>query len=199
MAAPHVAGVVALLWSAAPWLRGDVSTTEAILRETAQPLADATACYGTPGNAIPNNTYGFGLIDTKAAVEKVLTPITTTAPITSPTTASITFTIAVSNASALTRTNVVITSGVPASTTVIASDPAGSVSGNVIEWMLPTLGPSSTLTVSFVVSATQVLVAGNAPVSLIFDGASRPIAGKAATTLIEIEGQQRVFFPFIGR
>ena len=37
MAGPHVAGVVALLWSAKPELIGDIERTERILAETAQP------------------------------------------------------------------------------------------------------------------------------------------------------------------
>ncbi len=39
MAGPHVAGVVALLWSADPSLIGDIDRTEQILRETAQPFS----------------------------------------------------------------------------------------------------------------------------------------------------------------
>ena len=39
MAGPHVAGVVALLWSANPALIGDIERTEEILRETAQPFS----------------------------------------------------------------------------------------------------------------------------------------------------------------
>jgi subtilisin family serine protease len=39
MAGPHVAGVVALLWSADPSLLGDIDRTEQILRETAQPFS----------------------------------------------------------------------------------------------------------------------------------------------------------------
>jgi subtilisin family serine protease len=39
MAGPHVAGVVALLWSANPALIGDIERTEQILRETAQPFS----------------------------------------------------------------------------------------------------------------------------------------------------------------
>jgi subtilisin family serine protease len=38
MAGPHVVGVVALLWSANPLLRGDIERTRAILQETAQPF-----------------------------------------------------------------------------------------------------------------------------------------------------------------
>ncbi len=68
MAAPHVAGVAALVWSAAPWLKGEVLETEAILRATARPIASAEACGGVPGTARPNNTSGFGQIDAVAAV-----------------------------------------------------------------------------------------------------------------------------------
>lgn len=39
MAGPHVAGVVALMWSANPALVGDIARTEQILRETAVPFA----------------------------------------------------------------------------------------------------------------------------------------------------------------
>jgi subtilisin family serine protease len=44
MAAPHVAGVVALMWSANPHLVGDIARTEEILRGTARPVTDAPAC-----------------------------------------------------------------------------------------------------------------------------------------------------------
>jgi subtilisin family serine protease len=39
MAGPHVAGVVALLWSADPQLIGDIERTEQILRDTAGPFS----------------------------------------------------------------------------------------------------------------------------------------------------------------
>jgi subtilisin family serine protease len=63
MAAPHVAGVVALMWSAAPALVGDVPRTTAILRETAVAVPDPqNACGGTA------NTSGAGRVDAYAAV-----------------------------------------------------------------------------------------------------------------------------------
>lgn len=65
MAAPHVAGVVALMWSAQPRLIGDVDTTARILRETASaatvPPAD-DRCGDTADIA------GAGLVDADAAV-----------------------------------------------------------------------------------------------------------------------------------
>ena len=71
MAGPHVAGVVALLWSANPALIGDVDTTERILTGTAQPIiAPPSACDATAD--LPNNTTGYGLVDAYAAVAAAL-------------------------------------------------------------------------------------------------------------------------------
>lgn len=65
MAAPHVSGVIALLWSANPALIGDYNATYAKLKDSAHQLSD-TRC-GDPLNA-PNNVYGYGRIDAYAAV-----------------------------------------------------------------------------------------------------------------------------------
>jgi len=62
MAAPHVAGVVALMWSANPRLRGNISATNALLRETANIAAVRSAACGLP------NSAGAGLVDAAAAV-----------------------------------------------------------------------------------------------------------------------------------
>ncbi|MGB8451530.1 MAG: S8 family serine peptidase [Anaerocolumna sp.] len=63
MAAPSVAGTVALILSANNSL--SIEEVEALLKETAVHLADAE----DPG--YPNNGYGFGLIDAFEAVSKV--------------------------------------------------------------------------------------------------------------------------------
>lgn len=71
MAGPHIAGVVALLWSANPDLIGDIERTEQILIETAQPpTVQATTC--SDDDALPNNTFGYGLVDAYAAVEQAM-------------------------------------------------------------------------------------------------------------------------------
>jgi subtilisin family serine protease len=78
MATPHVAGAVALLWSARPWLRGYVETTEHYLFEGAfRNLPNAATCGGTPYNVFPNNMYGWGRLDILQSVNIV--PIIPTA------------------------------------------------------------------------------------------------------------------------
>jgi subtilisin family serine protease len=66
--APHVAGAVALLWSAAPALRGDVAESEQILRLSATPLESAQDCPPYPGARVPNAVFGYGRLDVAAAV-----------------------------------------------------------------------------------------------------------------------------------
>jgi serine protease AprX len=77
MAAPHVAGAVALLWSAAPDLIGDVDLTEQILLRSATPNPNTSACDGG-GLVWPNNTTGFGSLDALAAVLTAQQPATVT-------------------------------------------------------------------------------------------------------------------------
>ncbi|WP_376776355.1 S8 family serine peptidase [Allocatelliglobosispora scoriae] len=64
MASPHVAGTVALIWSAAPSLKGDINATKALLDSSAIDV-DATTCGGT---AADNNVFGEGRLDAYAAV-----------------------------------------------------------------------------------------------------------------------------------
>ncbi len=70
MATPHVSGAVALIWSAAPGLLGDVAATRALLDQTAVDTADVT-CGGSPEN---NNVFGEGRLDAFAAVSRAPRP-----------------------------------------------------------------------------------------------------------------------------
>jgi len=65
MAAPHLAGTVALLWSAAPSLVGDIAATRQLLDDTARDTAD-DQCGGEPDD---NPVYGEGRLDAFAVVE----------------------------------------------------------------------------------------------------------------------------------
>jgi subtilisin family serine protease len=73
MAAPHVAGAVALLWSAFPPLRGDVDLTESILEQSAAPRTTSQLC--SDDGQVPNNVYGYGRIDVYAAYQQALDQI----------------------------------------------------------------------------------------------------------------------------
>ncbi|MFD7310854.1 S8 family serine peptidase [Promicromonospora sp. NPDC059942] len=65
MAAPHVAGAVALLWDAVPALVGNVPATRALLDGSAKDVND-TSCGG---NADDNNVWGEGKLDVLAAYQ----------------------------------------------------------------------------------------------------------------------------------
>ncbi|MBK9055264.1 MAG: S8 family serine peptidase [Chloroflexi bacterium] len=69
MASPHVAGSVALLISLEPQLRGQVEQLEELLRKTAVPRTSSQTCGGVPGSEIPNNVFGWGRLDVKAAAD----------------------------------------------------------------------------------------------------------------------------------
>ncbi len=75
MAAPHVAGAVALLWSANPTLIGDYETTYDVLTETAVELTssdfDTAAFEDCAASESPNNIYGHGRLDVYAATQQV--------------------------------------------------------------------------------------------------------------------------------
>jgi hypothetical protein len=62
MAAPHVAGAVALLWSARPELKNQIAPTEQLLNESAVHLG-SNACSSS---GWPNNTFGYGRLDIEA-------------------------------------------------------------------------------------------------------------------------------------
>ena len=70
MAGPHVAGAVALLWSADPSLVGDIDRTEQLLIQAADPYAGSrNGCFeGTT----PNAAYGYGILDIYEAVKDVV-------------------------------------------------------------------------------------------------------------------------------
>lgn len=65
---PHVAGVVALMWSANPALIGKVDLTEQLLRESASPYS-GTLTQCTAGQTSPDNAPTYGILNAFAAVK----------------------------------------------------------------------------------------------------------------------------------
>jgi len=71
MAGPHVAGTVALMWSANPALIGQIEVTEDILKNTASVYSGLYPdCVDS--TIIPNNAVGFGMLNTYNAVEEAI-------------------------------------------------------------------------------------------------------------------------------
>jgi len=87
MAGPHVAGLIGLIWDAAPALHGNVIQTEQIIKDTAVRLTGQTGsnCGGNYSVG-PNNDWGYGTIDALAAVNAAIgqppppTPTPTSVP-----------------------------------------------------------------------------------------------------------------------
>ena len=69
MSAPHVAGLVALIWQAAPCLTGNYALTETLIEQTATPIYYDDGSPDTPSN-LPNYAAGWGEINALAAVQE---------------------------------------------------------------------------------------------------------------------------------
>ena len=70
MATPHVAGGVALFWSAFPSLRHQITASRNALNHTAH-FISSTQC-GDAGP--PNNVFGWGRLDVLRAVQRTVVP-----------------------------------------------------------------------------------------------------------------------------
>lgn len=69
MAAPEVAGGVALLWQAKPSLIGNISRTVTYLTQNATHLTSTQSCGSLSGQSIPNAVFGSGLLNILKAVQ----------------------------------------------------------------------------------------------------------------------------------
>ncbi len=73
MSAPHVTGLIALMWSAAPCLIGDYANSETIIEQTATAIPYASGGTPAPGPGnVPNYATGWGEIDALAATQAAI-------------------------------------------------------------------------------------------------------------------------------
>ena len=156
MAAPHVAGQVALLISANPDLRGQVARIEDIIRESATPRTTSQDCGDVPGSQTPNNTYGWGRIDAwNALLHSGAIPLmldkTPSSPVVQPG-GTLGYTLTVTNTHPISSTtNVVLTDELPAGTTLVYASPPFTESATKVSWEFPGLEPQESRVFELVV------------------------------------------------
>ncbi len=110
MAGPHVAGTAALLWSAAPVLIGDVATTEHVITRTARPRTTSQTCGDDVAGDVPNNVYGWGIVDALAAVQEDIPGLAMTKRVATDTVAPgalLTYTLQITNTGTVTLSAIV--------------------------------------------------------------------------------------------
>lgn len=161
MATPHVSGVIALLWSAVPSMRGDIQRTKALLQMSADHKTTTDGCGGDTPASIPNNTFGYGVVNAFASVSCAPSGLCLDKQISIGTVHSgdtFTYTLRTSNVSSITTTGVLVADRVPTSTTYIAGSIGGAGADDslapVLRWHIGDLPPrelSGTLTLSFAV------------------------------------------------
>ncbi|KAJ9088094.1 hypothetical protein DSO57_1026411 [Entomophthora muscae] len=70
MASPHVSGAVLLIMAACPHLLRKVELVEDLLRNTATPLYPVLGCGNNTPTALPNNEFGYGIINVAQAIKQ---------------------------------------------------------------------------------------------------------------------------------
>jgi uncharacterized repeat protein (TIGR01451 family) len=152
MAGPHVAGLVALLISATPDLRGQVSQIESIIEQNARHIP-ATGCNSS---GVPNNIYGWGRIDALAAVqalhhielEKVASAVSVIPG------DLITYTLTITYESGINpTTQVILTDTIPADTSFVSATGPYSQIGNDIRWNFASMTVMESRSVTMTVQA----------------------------------------------
>lgn len=185
MAGPHVAGLVALLMSAEPKLKGRVADVRKLIELSAvQTITTVQTCGGTAVSDIPNNISGWGRIDALNAITmRPQLMLATAAPASAGAGESFTYTATVSQPATgkIDATTVDLLLTLPPDVVVLSSSepPAADVSTieGVIPFRHPTLAPGEQWVVSLVLqptTASEVIATASAEADQVsrVDGAS---------------------------
>jgi uncharacterized repeat protein (TIGR01451 family) len=159
MAGPHVAGTVALLWSAAHGLIGDVDATESVIAHTARPKTTTESCGGDGVGDVPNNVYGWGVVDALRAVRSTLWKAEVVKQVAVPSelwVRSLDYSLFVTNISPFTLTNLVLTDTVPLSTAFVGASGSYAYDGHIVTWTASSLDPWGVLTAELKISVDHL-------------------------------------------
>jgi len=154
MAAPHVAGLAALLISAQPVLRGRVDDLKALITRSALTVNDISAvCGGVPGTEFPNHVAGWGRIDALRAVDgHVLRLGKTTPDVLVASGDWITYTLQVDHLTAAGDTSqVLLEDALPENTSFIGATEPYTFDGATVRWEFSSLAPFESAAVQLTV------------------------------------------------
>jgi serine protease AprX len=152
MAGPHVAGLVALLLSAQPALRGQVDILETVIEQTALPTS-TSACSSA---GVPNNLYGWGRIRALEAVQALpqhsLELDKTASDVAVFPGDLITYTLTLTHTLAVSpTTGVVLTDTLPTGTIFVSATEPYSNTGGEVRWDIAELAGGQAISVTLVV------------------------------------------------
>jgi uncharacterized repeat protein (TIGR01451 family) len=154
MAAPHVAGLAALLISAHPALNGDVDLLETTIEQSAVPRTTDESCGETSGSAIPNNTYGWGRIDACRALQSAAPRLAiqkAAAQSSFEAGGSLTYRLTITSFYPTLVHQVAIIETLPAGTSFVSASLPPLVSGDTLRWDIPELSPCASQQIEFTV------------------------------------------------
>jgi hypothetical protein len=155
MAAPHVAGTVALLWSAAPGLMGDVEMTEWLIARTARPRTTVQGCGGDGPDDVPNHVYGWGIVDALATVRA--TRIVGEAALLAETLGrSLVYTFTYTNTFGFPLTQVNLVSTIPTDTAFAWAAGNHTHEGRTVTWTVGSLPSQATMTATMAVTVNRL-------------------------------------------
>jgi uncharacterized repeat protein (TIGR01451 family) len=155
MAAPHVAGMAALLISANPGLSGQVDALERWITQTAVPInIPLETCGGMPSSTIPNNSFGWGRINAWGPFDHRLQLVKTADPASIKPGGIITYTLTVSNPLlADVAYGLVLTDTLPAETSLLSASQPYTLTARTISWERTELTPGAAWTVHLTIQA----------------------------------------------
>jgi len=160
MAAPHVAGLAALLISAQPLFAGQVDDLETIIQQSAVQLTTTSPCGDDiAGVSIPNNTYGWGRIDALQAVEyqRMDVEVSASALITRPG-ETLTYNLTLTHLGVSALTSVRLYNELPLGVSFVSASDDGYLDGNFVVWDFGNLAYDDyrQVTFSVLISPSQV-------------------------------------------
>jgi uncharacterized repeat protein (TIGR01451 family) len=189
MAAPHIAGVVALLISARPSLAGQVDQLETIIEQTAVPLYTSQGCGDDTPSSLPNNVYGYGRVDAWAAFVPQLSLAKTVSDDNASPGSILTYTLSTQNTGMVSSAhNVILEDELPEGTDFITATLPFTLTGETITWAIGDLAPGESVEAELIVEVPITTPVGTI-VNNLYSARSdevSPVIGDPVSTYIHM-------------